>query len=48
MPTIETNEKYFSQLPALMEIINLGYQYLTPARMNAVCGRIRSPVFVAV
>lgn len=30
MPGFRFNEKYLSQLPALRELINLGYEYLTP------------------
>ena len=30
MPGFRFNEKYLSQLPALQELINLGYEYLTP------------------
>lgn len=26
----EFNEKYLSQIPALQQLINLGYHYLTP------------------
>ena len=32
MPTFPFNEKYLSQLPALQQLINLGYQYLPPAQ----------------
>lgn len=27
------NEKYLSQIPALQELINLGYEYLTPEQV---------------
>ena len=30
MPKFPFNEKYLSQIPALMQLINLGYEYLTP------------------
>ena len=32
MPTFPSNEKYLSQLPALQQLINLGYQYLPPTQ----------------
>ncbi|MCS1411093.1 MAG: Type-1 restriction enzyme R protein [Verrucomicrobia subdivision 3 bacterium] len=30
MPQFPLNEKYLSQIPALQQLINLGYEYLTP------------------
>ena len=30
IPKFPFNEKYLSQIPALMQLINLGYKYLTP------------------
>ena len=32
MPTFPFSEKYLSQLPALQQLINLGYQYLPPPK----------------
>ncbi len=32
MPTFPFNEKYLSQIPALQQLINLGYKYLPPAQ----------------
>ena len=32
MPTFPFSEKYLSQIPALQQLINLGYQYLPPAQ----------------
>lgn len=34
----EFNEKYLSQIPALQQLINLGYQYLTPEQVLAERG----------
>lgn len=34
----EFNEKYLSQIPALQQLINLGYQYLTPEQALAERG----------
>ena len=34
MPTIPFNEKTLSQIPALMQFINMGYRYLTPQQAN--------------
>ena len=32
MPTFPFSEKHLSQIPALQQLINLGYQYLPPAQ----------------
>ena len=32
------NEKYLSQIPALQQLINMGYEYLTPAQVSAERG----------
>jgi len=33
MPGFQFNEKYLSQIPALLELVNLGYEYLTPEQV---------------
>ncbi|MDE0504521.1 MAG: type I restriction endonuclease, partial [Candidatus Poribacteria bacterium] len=33
MPGFRFNEKYLSQIPALLELVNLGYEYLTPEQV---------------
>ena len=38
MPTFAFNEKYLSQIPALMECINLGYTYIRPEQVSAERG----------
>ena len=38
MDSFRFDEKYLSQLPALQLLINLGYQYLTPAEALAARG----------
>ncbi len=41
MPTFPFNEKYLSQLPALQQLINLGYAYLSPEQaMRERGGRV--------
>ncbi len=35
MDSFRFDEKYLSQIPALQVLINLGYQYLTPAEALA-------------
>ena len=32
MPSFPFSEKYLSQLPALQQLINMGYKYLPPAQ----------------
>ena len=32
MPTFPFSEKHLSQIPALQQLINLGYQYLPPPK----------------
>ena len=50
MPTESTtpplNEKYVSHIPALWELINLGYQYLTPEQVLAERGGYFSNVLL--
>ena len=35
MDSFRFDEKYLSQIPALQVLVNLGYQYLTPAEALA-------------
>ena len=38
MPDFRFNEKYLSQIPALQQLINLGYEYITPEQALAQRG----------
>ena len=41
MPPFPFSEKYLSQIPALQQLIKLGYQYLPPAQaMTERGGRV--------
>lgn len=40
------SEKYLSQIPALQLLINLGYEYVSPARVQALRGDRRSNVIL--
>lgn len=33
MPGFRFNEKYLSQIRTLLELVNLGYEYLTPEQV---------------
>lgn len=44
--SFEFNEKYLSQIPALQQLINLGYQYLTPEQALAERGGRTSNVIM--
>ena len=39
MPTLRFNEKYLSQIPALQQLVNLGFRYLTPEQTYRERGR---------
>ena len=38
MPDFKFNEKYLSQIPALQQLINLGFEYITPEQALAQRG----------
>jgi type I restriction enzyme R subunit len=44
--TFQFNEEYLSQIPALQQLINLGYNYLTPAQALAARQGKRSNVLL--
>lgn len=46
MKTFRFNEKYLSQIPALQELIVLGYEYLSPEQALAMRGGKTSNVLL--
>ena len=46
MDSFPSNEKYLSQIPALQLLVNLGFEYLTPAQALAARGGKASNVIL--
>ena len=45
MPTFPFSEKHLSQIPALQQLINLGYQYLPPAQAMTERGGLELNIY---
>lgn len=46
MKSFEADEQYISQIPALIQLINLGYEYITPAQVMRMRGGKTSNVIL--